>query len=341
MRTRLMLTSGLAALAAVACSGGKPSADRAASERVNTAQLAAFSPLPEVIRSDANPVTAAKVDLGRRLYYETLLSNSHDVSCNSCHALNAYGADGRKFSMGDRGQFGGRNAPTVYNAAGHLAQFWDGRAGTVEEQALGPILNPAEMAMPDSLEVLRHLRADTGYVAAFRAAFPDEAQPVTYANVGRAIGAFERGLVTPSRWDRFLEGDSSALTPLEKQGFNDFVQAGCAGCHNGMFVGGASFQKVGLAQAWPEQADSGRFAVTKKLQDIMVFKVPSLRNVERTAPYFHDGSVGDLGEAVQRMARYQLGRELNPAEEKAITAWLESLTGEIPADYIAYPRLPE
>ena len=339
MRAKAFLVTGLVLAAGTACGRPAPKSDQAAGDVVTRAELAAFAPLPVVMTSSANPITQAKVDLGRRLYYENRLSVSHDMSCNSCHALNAYGADGRSFSMGDHGQLGGRNAPTVYNAAGHLAQFWDGRAATVEEQAKGPILNPVEMGMPDTAAVLAHMRTDPTYVEMFRAAFPGAADPVTYDNVGLAIGAFERGLVTPSRWDRFLNGDTTALTSQEKQGLNVFVSAGCVACHSGPFVGGGQFQKLGLREPWPATADSGRFALTRDSSDLMVFKVPSLRNIDRTGPYFHDGSVSDLGEAVRRMARYQLGRDLTTSEVDAIKAWLHSLTGDIPTDYIAYPRL--
>lgn len=338
MRNTLTFVASLMALSTGGC--GPRETPRSATDAptgIPQAQLALFAPLPTVFPSARNPITSVKVKLGRRLYYETLLSNNHEISCNSCHSLTSYGADGRQFSMGDRGQLGRRNSPTVYNAAGHLAQFWDGRAASVEEQALGPILNPVEMAMGDSTQVLVHLRADPTYVVAFHEAFPGTAQPVTYTNVGLAIGAFERGLVTPSPWDHFLEGDTTALTPRQKEGFTTFIQMGCASCHNGMLVGGSTYQKAGLAEPWPIQSDSGRFAVTRQMQDVMVFKVPSLRNVARTGPYFHDGSVGDLAQAVQRMARYQLGRELAPGQVQAISAWLESLTGEIPAAYIAYP----
>lgn len=297
-------------------------------------QLAAFAPLPATVASNTNPATAARVALGRQLYYEEVLSDAHDLSCNGCHPLNGYGADGRRVSLGHRGQEGSRNAPSVYNAAGHVAQFWDGRAPDVEAQAKGPILNPAEMGMPDSGAVLAHLRASPAYRAAFRAAFPRESQPITYDNVGQAIGAFERGLLTPGRWDSYLQDDSAALTTDEREGFATFVAAGCQNCHNGAYVGGNSFQKVGLVRDWPSRTDSGRFAVTRSPSDAMVFKVASLRNVAKTGPYFHDGSIASLDSAVKLMARHQLGRELTDHDAHAIATWLGALTGEIPAAYI-------
>ena len=339
MRVITLAALSLAALCACAkTENPAPPAETAtAPVEVNRAQLAAFAPLPTVMPSEKNPITPAKVDLGRRLFNETLLSGNHSISCNSCHGLTTFGVDNQRFSKGDKGQLGGRNAPSVYNAAAHIAQFWDGRAPTVEEQAKGPVLNPAEMAMPNPKEVIKHLRADPTYLVMFQAAFPSEKDPVTYDNVGMAIGAFERGLVTPARWDKYLEGDESALTNEEKIGLNAFIKTGCVACHNGALMGGNAYQKVGVVQPWPDQADQGRVNVTKNPADEMVFKVASLRNIEKTGPYFHDGAVNDLSDAVHQMGKYQLGRELTPEELKAIVAYLKALTGTIPAEYVAPP----
>ena len=304
------------------------------------AERALFAPLPAAMDIAGKPATESQVSLGRALFYEPLLSDGHDVSCNSCHALNGWGADGRRVSLGHDGRAGTRNAPTVYNAAGHVAQFWDGRAADVEEQAKGPILNPIEMGMPDSAAVLVHLRESPAYVTAFRAAFPGERDPISYDNVGRAIGAFERGLVTPSPWDRFLAGDSTALTTDQRKGLRAFLNAGCQGCHAGAYVGGDRYMKAGLVNAWPSQADSGRYQVTKDAKDLFFFKVPSLRNIANTGPYFHDGSVADLSEAVRMMAHHQLGKELAPDQVQAIVTYLGALTGALPSDYIAYPQKP-
>jgi cytochrome c peroxidase len=228
----------------------------------------------------------------------------------------------------------------VYNAAGQVAQFWDGRAPNVEEQAKGPILNPAEMGMPDTGAVLEHLRTSAKYRAAFAAAFPGESNPVTYDNMGRAIGAFERGLVTPSRWDAFLKGDTAALTVQEKRGAKTFVAAGCTTCHAGAYVGGQVFQKAGLMHPWPFTADSGRIAATKAPGDRFVFKVPVLRNIEKTGPYFSDGSVASLDSAIVLMSYYQLGVAPTESQVQDIRAWLRTLTGEIPLKYVAEPQLP-
>ncbi|HEY0839682.1 MAG TPA: cytochrome-c peroxidase [Vulgatibacter sp.] len=311
-----------------------------AKPKVDPALLAAFGKLPVTIDRKEGPASEALVSLGRTLYYDTRLSKNHDLSCNSCHDLAAYGVDGKAFSPGHKGQLGGRNSPTVYNAAGRHVQFWDGRAADVEEQALGPVMNPVEMAMPDEARVLETLRSIPGYVDAFAKAFPDEKDPVTFVNMGKAIGAFERGLVTPSRWDRFLDGETDALTDEEKAGFNEFVSAGCTACHMGTYVGGSMFQKLGLVKEWPSDKDLGRYDVTKEEGDKMMFSVPTLRNIAKTAPYFHDGSVSSLDEAVRLMARHQLGKELEDGQVKSIVDFLNALTGEIPEAYIAKPELP-
>jgi len=311
-----------------------------AARPLTAAELAQFAPLPAVMAPPGLKRTEAQVALGRRLFHEPVLSQNHDVSCNTCHSLNGYGADGRKVSFGDLGHAGDRNAPTVYNAAGQIAQFWDGRAPTVEAQAKGPILNSAEMAMPDSEAVLAHMRASPEYRAAFQTAFPNERNPITYENVGRAIGAFERGLVTPAPWDRYLEGDRAVLTDDQQRGLRTFVQVGCASCHNGPYVGGGAFMKLGRLKPWPTSTDSGRYKVTHDPADLFVFKVPSLRNVEKTGPYFHDGSVASLDDAIRLMARHQLGVELTDAQVHDIHAWMGALTGELPATYISEPQQP-
>lgn len=300
--------------------------------------VGAFQALPKDYAREGQ--TAAQEELGRMLYYDTRLSKNHDLSCNSCHDLARAGVDGKPTSPGHKGQLGGRNSPTVYNAAGHFAQFWDGRAADVEAQAKGPVLNPIEMAMPDEASVVKVLQSIPGYVEAFKKAYPDQAEPVTYDNMGAAIGAFERRLVTPSRWDRFLGGDDKALSDKELDGFNLFVSTGCAGCHNGALVGGGSLQKVGAARPWPNQADTGRMTVTSKEEDRMMFKAPSLRNIAQTGPWFHDGATSKLEEAVKMMASHQLARDLTDEEVGKIVAWLEALTGEVPTDYIQKPELP-
>ncbi len=311
---------------------------RAQSE-INRASLGMFQPILEVAENPANPLTEAKVHLGRMLYYDTRLSKNRTISCNSCHDLASFGDDGKPVSSGIHEQTGGRSAPTVYNAALHIAQFWDGRAADVEAQAVGPILNPIEMGMPDSAYVLKVIQSIPGYVEAFAKAFPDDKEPITYENVGRAIGAFERKLLTPSRFDDFLKGDEKALSDEEKHGLTLFVTTGCTVCHNGMGVGGHLFQKLGLVKAWPTQ-DLGRFDATKNEVDKHFFKVPSLRNITETAPYLHDGSVKTLEEIVAKMAEHQLGRQLSGEDVRSIISFLGSLKGRVNEETIRQPELP-
>lgn len=237
-------------------------ADGALATAIKTARLI-FAPLPEVMKSESNPISDEKIELGRMLFYDKRLSKNQDISCNSCHLLDKFGVDGKQFSTGHKNQKGGRNAPTVYNAGLHIAQFWDGRAKDLEEQAKGPVLNPIEMAMPDEKYVLTVLKSISGYVEAFKKTFPDDADPVSYDNMAKAIGAFERKLVTPGRYDKFLAGDDDALTVEEKQGLQKFVQTGCIQCHMGPAVGGALFQKLGLIKPWPNLKDEGRYEATK------------------------------------------------------------------------------
>lgn len=289
----------------------------------------------------ATTPSPALIDLGRMLYYEPRLSKSGTISCNSCHDLLRAGQDGKPRSPGHDGSLGGRNSPTTLDAAGHTAQFWDGRAADVEVQAKGPVLNPVEMGMTDGAAVEAVLRGIPGYVDAFKAAFPGQTDPVTFDNFAVAVGAFERGLTTPSPWDAFLAGDKTALTDGQKQGFQTFVSSGCTACHSGTYVGGATYQRLGLVNPWPDTTDEGRFQVTKVDADKMVFKVPSLRNVTKTGPYFHDGSVERLDDAIQKMGHHQLGTTLKPEQVASIQTWLVALEGPPDPVYVAKPALPE
>jgi len=303
--------------------------------------LAMFKPLPTEMPAPENELTEAKIKLGRMLYFETRISKNGQMSCNSCHVLDKYGQDNLPFSPGHEGKLGGRSSPTVYNAAIHIAQFWDGRAPSVEEQAKGPVLNPVEMGMPSADFVVEVLKSIPGYVEAFNAAFPEEKDPVNYDNFGKAVGAFERRLVTPARWDEYLKGRKEALTAEEQKGYETFAKAGCATCHNGPAIGGAMYHKLGLVKAWPGLKDLGRYEATKQESDKHFFKVSSLRNVTETGPYLHDGSVKTLDEMVKMMAEHQLGKTLTDEETVSIVTFLKSLKGELPKEYIAKPRLPE
>jgi len=317
-----------------------------------TAQ-ALFAPLPEVAANPDNPVTEAKVDLGKMLYYEPRLSLSGVFSCNSCHNIATYGVDNLETATGHGWAQGPRNSPTVMNAAVQASQFWDGRAKDVEEQAGGPILNPIEMGIPSQEFAIERLASMPEYGELFARAFPDQAEPLVYGNVANAIGAFERTLVTPARFDDYLTGNSAALTDLEKTGLQTFINYGCAGCHNGAAVGGNSLQRFGVVESYWEATrefvtidtptmamDVGRFAVTHDTNDLYIFKVPTLRNITRTYPYFHDGSVWDLRDATQIMARVQLGRELTEEDLDALMAFYGTLEGEIPAYALQLPVLP-
>lgn len=327
----LILTTGLIAVQANA-----GTASDALSERAK----AVFGLLPASADNPANPSTEARVELGRALYSDKRLSKNHDIACASCHQLDRFGVDGEATSPGHRGQRGGRNSPTSFNAALHVAQFWDGRAPDVEAQAKGPVLNPIEMAMPNAASVETVLRSIPGYAPMFAAAFPGADPAVSFDNMALAIAAFERKLITPAPIDAFITGDAGALNDAQRRGLALFMDTGCITCHNGSAIGGATFQKLGLFEAY-ETADQGRFEVTGSENDRLVFKVPSLRNIEKTGPYFHDGSVTTLADAVRLMARHQLGKSLSDSEMADVIAFLGSLTGTADADLLASPALPE
>jgi cytochrome c peroxidase len=327
----------LAVLGIAGCGGAsldiKPDADIAPNHLF---MFAALTPAPT-----PTGVLAERVDLGRRLYYDTHLSENNSVSCNSCHLLAKYGVDGRPHSLGHNNKPGGRNAPTVYNSGLEFAQFWDGRAKDLAAQASGPMMNPVEMGMSGPPQVLAYVRSNPMYVHDLHQAFPDAATPVSMATITTAIADFEDGLLTPSRWDRYLQGDTTALTAEEKQGLRVFLRTGCEACHAGRDMGGNSYEQLGAAQTWPDQtSDPGRAQTTTQSRDAMFFKVPTLRNVDQTGPYFHDGHVKTLEEAVRLMGEHEAGTELSDADVHSIVTFLHALTGEIPQQYIQ-PPAPE
>jgi cytochrome c peroxidase len=299
-----------------------------------------FKPLPARFDSVANPITDAKVALGKLLFFDPRLSKNRDVSCNTCHAIDKYGVDGLTTSTGHRKQKGPRNAPTVFNAGDHLAQFWDGRAATLEDQAKGPVLNPVEMAMKDAAAVEKVVASIPGYPPLFAKAFPHAPKPVTFDTIAQAIGAYERTLVTPSRFDAYLRGDEKALDAAEQAGLSLFISRGCAACHNGEAIGAGMYQKLGLVEPVPGLTDEGRSVVTKDPDDKFRFKVPGLRNIDKTGPYLHDGSIASLDEAVVFMARHQLGQTLPKAEATSMVTFLKALTGPLPKDVKAPKLLP-
>jgi cytochrome c peroxidase len=324
----------LAALAVAGCTK-KEAPTPAAEEKaaVETEKPAAptepILPLP-----DSADVNMDKVLLGRSLYFDTALSGDGTVSCATCHMLEHGGAEPRKTSTGIRGQIGPINSPTVLNSSYNFVQFWDGRAKDLQEQAAGPVENPIEMGAKWD-NVVKRLAKNEEYAAAFAKLYEDG---ITKANATDAIAEYEKSLITPSRFDAYLKGDDAAITDAEKKGYATFKEVGCTTCHSGINVGGAMFQKMGLVKDYFKdrgtpltEADNGRYNVTKQDYDKHFFKVPTLRNVELTPPYLHDGSRETLEETVKVMGTYQLGRELTDAQVNGIVTFLKSLTGTLPA----------
>ncbi|MGQ7792217.1 cytochrome-c peroxidase [Faunimonas sp. B44] len=310
---------------------------------LHEAATALFQPIPSMVPEvKGNPVTREKVTLGRMLFFDPRLSASGILSCNSCHNLAMGGDDNLETSIGHGWQKGPRNSPTVLNAIFNVAQFWDGRAEDLRSQAVGPIQAGVEMAAEPEV-VIATLKSIPEYVDRFTAAFPGETDSVTFDNLAKAIEAYEATLITPgSRFDQFLEGNQVVLTDQEKEGLRLFMDTGCAGCHNGINVGGQEYYPFGVverpgADILPRN-DKGRFAVTQTASDEYVFRAVPLRNVALTAPYFHSGKVWDLEQAVAIMATSQLGAELDGEQVKAITAFLHTLTGEQPE--VTLPILP-
>jgi cytochrome c peroxidase len=320
----LVSTAGMAARSAAAADEAKGKKKQHA--KLLKEALDVFAKLPEKMPGSEND-TPDRIQLGEKLYFEKAISINNTQSCNDCHRVDEKlgGVDNRPTSKGAEGKFGGRNSPTTLNAGLHIAQFWDGRAADLKEQAKGPVLNPIEMGMPNEETVLERLK-EAGYVALFEKAFPDCEKPLTYDNYAEAVAAFERTLITRDRFDDFLAGDQRALNRREKEGLALFMEVGCADCHNGALLGGTEFRKLGEVEPYANEEDLGRFEVTKKEEDKFVFKVPSLRNVAITRPYFHDGKVKSLPDAVNLMAELQLGTELEEEDTRKIVAFLRSMT---------------
>lgn len=296
-----------------------------------------FEPIPpEAPIPEDNPMTEEKIDLGHKLFFEPRLSRSGIISCNSCHVVGAAGVDHREVAMGEQGRLGPRNTPTVYNAAFLKAQFLDGRAETLEEQAVGPIQAHEEMDLTPE-EAMERLES-TGYRPYFEKAFPDEDEAFTFDNLAKAIATFERTLITHgSPFDDYLDGDDDALTEIELEGLALFEESGCLGCHHGPLLGGQSFMRFTHA-AELQGEDTGRYQVTEDPGDKYVFRVSPLRNVELTYPYFHDGSAATLEEAVSVMGQSQSNRTFNDEEIEQMVAFLKTLTGEFPT--VTHPSLP-
>lgn len=289
-----------------------------------------FKPLPA-----AKVTNKAKIELGKQLFFEPRLSRSGFISCNSCHNLATGGVDNLKGSIGHGWHVGTTNSPTVFNSVYNIAQFWDGRAKDLKEQAKGPIENPVEMASNHKLAT-QTIASIPGYVASFKKVYKGK---VTIDRIADAIAEFEKTLVTPnSRFDKWLAGNDNAMSKYEKEGYELFKTKGCLACHSGPAIGGSMFQKLGLIKPYPVKGDNlGRFNVTKKEQDKYFYKVPTLRNIELTYPYLHDGSVATLEEMVAIMGEYQLGQKFTKDEISKIVAWLKTLTGEY---QVVLPTLP-
>lgn len=270
---------------------------------------------------------AKKIALGKKLYFEKKLSINNTISCNSCHQLDNYGVDNEKTSPGHDGTRGERNSPTVFNAALNFRQFWDGRAKDLAEQAIGPILNPIEHGLKSEKDALEKINSKE-YLAMFKEAFPGDAKAFSYNNIGVAIEAFEKTLMTPTRFDDYLAGNVHALSKQEREGLNKFVTNGCVACHSGPGLGGTMYQKLGSVKKYKTK-DLGRYQVTKKKRDKYKFKVPLLRNITKTAPYLHDGSIADLGEMIDIMYEYQLGKKASKEDIEDIKAFLGTLEAKI------------
>ncbi|WET01336.1 cytochrome c peroxidase [Flavobacterium sp. YJ01] len=287
---------------------------------------------------DEENIPLEKIELGKKLFYDKALSKNGTISCNSCHNLSTFGVDNKSVSEGDTKQLGVRNSPTVIYASLHSMQFWDGRAKDVEQQAKGPLLNPVEHSIPNQAFLEKKLRSIPEYQMLFKKVYPKDKEPITFDNLANAIGAFERKLIPKSKFDDYLDGNESALNNQEKKGLNSFIDNGCITCHGGVALGGQMFQKFGVygdysKMTGSKKIDKGLYDLTKKDGDLFLFKVPSLRNVEKTAPYFHDGSVNSLKESIKIMGKLQLNKDISDKDADDMVAFLKTLTADVDKKY--------
>jgi cytochrome c peroxidase len=304
-----------------------------------------LGPLPASMPSEQNPITPEKVKLGKILFYEMRISIDGVVSCAKCHPISLYAVDGLRKAIGNNCKENPRNSPTLFNAAAQISAHWIGNRTSVEDQARQSVTGPPAFGMPSNESVEKVLKGMKEYVSLFKAAFPGEKDPVTVDNLAKAVGAFERTLMTPAPFDAFVKGDVKALTEQQKKGLKTFFDTGCTTCHFSPYLGGQMYQKFGVFEPYwnytkSEKIDEGRFAVTKNEADKYVFKVPVLRNVAMTPPYFHDGSVDRLEDAVRIMGKIQLLKDLSKERVADIAAFFASLTGQIPEDVMRVPLLP-
>jgi cytochrome c peroxidase len=303
-----------------------------------------FQPLPKDMSPAGAAVNKDLVALGRMLFFDPRVTADSNVSCATCHQPALYGTDARPTSIGVQQRQHPRNAPTILNAALTFVNHWRGDRESLEDQAKQALESPITSGL-DEHDVVDRLRRIGGYAPLFEAAFPKDTHPITIKTMAMAIAAYERTLVTPSRFDAYLAGDVAALSPAARAGLQSFIRVGCATCHSGVGIGGGMYQKFGIVEDYwiatgSRTIDKGRTDVTKDSADLYVFRVPSLRNVAMTAPYFHDGSVATLADAVRVMARVQLGLKLSDPEVNDIVAFLGSLTGNLPPEFAAAPVLP-
>ena len=294
-----------------------------------------FTPLPDIDLNNISPENKKMIELGKKLFYDKRLSGAQTLNCASCHDITKYGAGNVAISPGDRDQLGLRNPPSILNAFLQYSLNWDTKYKTVEDQVVWPIFGKTEMNMSDTLELLNRLSSDPHYMNTFSEVFPDAIPAISIKTIGQALGSFERTLVSPSRFDDYLKGDLKALSSKEKLGIKSFMDNGCVPCHSTSLVGGGMSQKFALfGYYWDftnsNHRDKGRYELTKKSEDEYIFKVPQLRNVEKTYPYFHDGSVETLEEAIRIMGMTESNRQLNEVDVENIAAFLRSLTGKIP-----------
>jgi cytochrome c peroxidase len=339
--SKIILEIGLSLL--IVCFAGSSLADNG--EDLLSQAKNIFRPLPQVMSSDKNPITPEKVELGKILLYETRISLDGTVSCVRCHPIGLYGADGLKKSIGNNCKVNPRNAPTLFNAAGQISAHWIGNRADVEDQAKQSVIGLPSFGMQSYEAVEKKLKEIKGYMDLFKKAFPKDNEPVTVDHFAKAVGAFERTLVTPSPFDAFLRGSKGLLKEQEKRGLKTFMEAGCITCHSGPYIGGQMYQKFGVIEPYwkytrSEEIDEGRYVVTKNEIDKYVFKVSVLRNVAKTSPYFHDGSVGKLRDAVWIMGKIQLGKDITQPQVEDIVAFFKSLTGKISEDALKVPLIP-
>ncbi|MDX2369352.1 MAG: cytochrome c peroxidase [Colwellia sp.] len=291
--------------------------------------LSFFSPLPQSMPGSEKD-TLMQINLGKKLYFETALSINKTQSCNSCHNIlnGASGIDHLTVSVGALGSLGDRNAPSTWNAGLQVAQFWDGRAKTLEQQAKFPIFNAKEMAMPSEESVIKRL-TNKVYLEFFDKAFPDQASPINTANISIALASFQRTLISKDRLDDYLVGNKNAISQEEKAGLIVFIEKGCVACHNGPLLGGQLFMKMGLVHPYPNKIDKGKAHVTGNAADNFFFKVPSLRNILNTAPYFHDGAATTIEQAIEDTGWHQLGIRLSKQDVKAIKIFFSTLNNQV------------